>query len=318
MGPHRPRARGHGSLRTPHPRFPPQRGEDRGAHTQRLLKAPREALDGIEDFDSRNLAMPPNPSLAHHPGLPAHLYAHSLIDDCLPQPGRLSDNLAFGFLMEDNSPQHSDAALTTQVPSFGEAVNQRPAARAGGAPSAGSARPRPDRAHLPGTPGGRPVSLPPSSTGDARAQPAAGSPPRPGAAGLALGESCAGRRGTEGLGATGLYIASASGQVATEGDRRPGVEMLAGSRTARALQAASRSNDVAQTGCIFPRRATQHPRTFSRMHLCPLSPLVFQRGRSGPAQRAASPSHPPSVKGSRRVAEPAADRRASGFQVRGS
>ena len=30
-----------------------------------------------------------------------------------------------------------------------EAVNQRPAARAGGSPSAGSARPRPDRAHLP-------------------------------------------------------------------------------------------------------------------------------------------------------------------------
>ncbi|KAG3262638.1 hypothetical protein H1C71_017598, partial [Ictidomys tridecemlineatus] len=32
------------------PRFPPGRGEKRGAHTQRLLKAPREALDGIEDL----------------------------------------------------------------------------------------------------------------------------------------------------------------------------------------------------------------------------------------------------------------------------
>lgn len=30
-----------------------------------------------------------------------------------------------------------------------EAVNQRPAARAGGAPSVGPARPRPGRAHLP-------------------------------------------------------------------------------------------------------------------------------------------------------------------------
>lgn len=85
MGPHWPRARGHGSVRTPHPRFPLQRGEDRGAHTQRLLKAPREALDGIEDFDSRNLAMPPNPLFAHHPGLPAHLYAHSTRERKVPR-----------------------------------------------------------------------------------------------------------------------------------------------------------------------------------------------------------------------------------------
>ncbi|DAA17735.1 TPA: hypothetical protein BOS_20055 [Bos taurus] len=42
---------------------------------RRLLKAPREALDGIGDFDSHNLAMPPDPQLAHHPGLPAHLGA---------------------------------------------------------------------------------------------------------------------------------------------------------------------------------------------------------------------------------------------------
>lgn len=41
----------------PHPRFPPRRGDKRSAHTQRLLKAPREALDGIGDFAYRNLAM---------------------------------------------------------------------------------------------------------------------------------------------------------------------------------------------------------------------------------------------------------------------
>lgn len=70
-----PRARGPGALRTPRPRFPPRRGEERGAHTQRLLKAPREASDAIGDFASRNLAMPRNPPLAHHPGLPAHLCA---------------------------------------------------------------------------------------------------------------------------------------------------------------------------------------------------------------------------------------------------
>lgn len=38
MGPRRPRARGHSVLRTPHPRFPPRRGEERGAQGTTPLK----------------------------------------------------------------------------------------------------------------------------------------------------------------------------------------------------------------------------------------------------------------------------------------
>ncbi|KAL0618617.1 hypothetical protein AAY473_011295 [Plecturocebus cupreus] len=77
MGPGWPRERCRRGPHSPHPRFPPRRGDQRRAHTQRLLKAPREALDGIRDFASRNLATSLNPPLAHHPGLLAHLSARN-------------------------------------------------------------------------------------------------------------------------------------------------------------------------------------------------------------------------------------------------
>lgn len=53
----------------------------------------------------------PLPFLSLVPSLPG------LMDDRLRQPGRLSDNLACGFLMQDNSLQPGDVALTTSVSS---------------------------------------------------------------------------------------------------------------------------------------------------------------------------------------------------------
>lgn len=86
------------------------------------------------------------------------------------------------------SPRGDEGGLGFQ--GFGEAERGEQASR-------GAARP---------PPGSSPAqaSVPPYSTGDARAQRAAGSPLRPGFVVPAPGEGCAGRRGAEGLGATGF------------------------------------------------------------------------------------------------------------------
>ena len=175
---------------------------------------------------------------------------------------------------------------------------------------------RPD--HLLGSPGRRPECLTPRrETRDSRAQPAAGSPPRPGLAGPAPGESCAGRRGTEGLGASGSRSRVAVVMWLEEGNLRPGAGMLAGSPTGRVLQTASWRNRVAQMGCISPMPCPAASPNFLLAESLPrISPSISKEDSA--AQPRQLPLPPTQCQGRPPGGGTATDRRASGFQVRGS
>ena len=174
---------------------------------------------------------------------------------------------------------------------------------------------RPD--HRQGAPGGRPVSLPPrrETRGRSQRQGVRRVPARLGWRWVRAARAAAGQRAWVPRGSTSRVPVVRWPRKGIAGPAWRCWQVPAQRGLSRQLPGVT----------TWPKRVAfspAAPRSIPELSpgctSAPSSPLVFQRGRSGPAQRASSPSHPPSVKGSRRVAEPAADRRASGFQVRGS